>query len=56
MCRLVARSRRGGRRRHRHHARPDGPEEKLFLGWLDYTTVNAGGSGTFTLGPSQHPT
>jgi immune inhibitor A len=31
-----------------------GPEEKLFLGWLDYTEVNAGESGTFTLGPSQH--
>jgi immune inhibitor A len=31
-----------------------GPEEKLFLGWLDYTEVNAGQSGTFTLGPSQN--
>jgi immune inhibitor A len=31
-----------------------GPEEKLFLGWLDYTEVNSGQSGTFTLGPSQH--
>jgi len=31
-----------------------GPEEKLFLGWLDYTEVNPGESGTFTLGPSQH--
>jgi immune inhibitor A len=31
-----------------------GPEEKLFLGWLDYTEVNPGGKGTFTLGPSQH--
>ncbi|HWJ65151.1 MAG TPA: immune inhibitor A domain-containing protein [Nocardioides sp.] len=30
-----------------------GPEEKLFLGWLDYTEVNAGQSGTFTLSPSQ---
>jgi immune inhibitor A len=31
-----------------------GPEEKLYLGWLDYTEVNAGESGTYTLGPSQH--
>ncbi|WP_408898811.1 immune inhibitor A domain-containing protein [Nocardioides sp. R1-1] len=30
-----------------------GPEEKLFLGWLDYTEVNAGQSGSFTLSPSQ---
>ncbi|QBX57613.1 M6 family metalloprotease domain-containing protein [Nocardioides seonyuensis] len=30
-----------------------GPEEKLFLGWLDYTEVDAGESGTFDLGPSQ---
>ena len=31
-----------------------GPEEKLFLGWLDYTEVNAGQSGDFILGPSQN--
>jgi immune inhibitor A len=31
-----------------------GPEEKLFLGWLDYSEVNAGESGTFTLSPSQN--
>jgi immune inhibitor A len=31
-----------------------GPEEKLFLGWLDYSEVNPGAKGTFTLGPSQH--
>jgi immune inhibitor A len=31
-----------------------GPEEKLFLGWLDYSEVNPGKSGRFTLGPSQH--
>ncbi|KRF30269.1 immune inhibitor A domain-containing protein [Nocardioides sp. Soil805] len=31
-----------------------GPEEKLFLGWLDHTEVNAGQSGTYKLGPSQH--
>ena len=30
-----------------------GPEEKLFLGWLDYTEVNAGESGSYTLSPSQ---
>lgn len=30
-----------------------GPEEKLFLGWLDHTEVNAGEDGTFTLAPSQ---
>ena len=30
-----------------------GPEEKLFLGWLDYTEVDAGEAGTFTLSPSQ---
>jgi immune inhibitor A len=31
-----------------------GPEEKRFLGWLDYSQVNAGQSGTFLLGPSQN--
>jgi len=31
-----------------------GPEEKLFLGWLDYTSVDAGESGSYTLGPAQH--
>jgi immune inhibitor A len=31
-----------------------GPEEKLFLGWLDYKEVDAGENGTFNLGPSQH--
>lgn len=31
-----------------------GPEEKLFLGWLDYTEVNAGDTGDFVLGPAQH--
>ncbi len=31
-----------------------GPEEKLFLGWLDYSEVDAGESGTYTLSPSQN--
>lgn len=31
-----------------------GPEEKLFLGWLDYAEVDAGQTGTYKLGPSQH--
>lgn len=30
-----------------------GPEEKLYLGWLDYTEVNPGQSGSYTLSPSQ---
>lgn len=30
-----------------------GPEEKLSLGWLDYTEVNPGQSGSYTLSPSQ---
>lgn len=30
-----------------------GPEEKLYLGWLDHSTVATGQSGTFTLSPSQ---
>jgi immune inhibitor A len=30
-----------------------GPEEKLFLGWLDYQTVPLGASGSFTLNPAQ---
>jgi immune inhibitor A len=30
-----------------------GPEEKLFLGWLDYAEVPMGESGEFTLNPSQ---
>jgi immune inhibitor A len=30
-----------------------GPEEKLFLGWLDYQTVPVGASGSFTLNPAQ---
>ena len=30
-----------------------GPEEKLFLGWLDYTEVEKGESGQFTLSPSE---
>jgi immune inhibitor A len=30
-----------------------GPEEKLFLGWLDYREVNLGASGTFQLDPAQ---
>ncbi|TWG92333.1 immune inhibitor A [Nocardioides sp. J9] len=30
-----------------------GPEEKLFLGWLDYTEVDAGEEGAFKLSPSQ---
>lgn len=30
-----------------------GPEEKLYLGWLDYTEVDAGQEGTFKLSPSQ---
>ncbi|WP_109510362.1 immune inhibitor A domain-containing protein [Nocardioides speluncae] len=31
-----------------------GPEEKLYLGWLDYSEVDAGEDGTFKLSPSQH--
>ena len=31
-----------------------GPEEKLYLGWLDHTEVDPGENGTYTLGPSQH--
>lgn len=31
-----------------------GPEEKNYLGWLDYTEVNPGDSGTYKLGPSQN--
>lgn len=31
-----------------------GPEEKLFLGWLDYTDVQLGGEGTYQLDPSQN--
>ena len=31
-----------------------GPEEKLELGWLDYTEVNPGQSATANLGPSQN--
>jgi immune inhibitor A len=31
-----------------------GPEEKLFLGWLDYSTVGAGQSGSYTLNPAQY--
>jgi immune inhibitor A len=31
-----------------------GPEEKLFLGWLDHTEVEPGQSGTYTLNPAQH--
>jgi len=30
-----------------------GPEEKLFLHWLDYSEVNAGATGDYLLGPSQ---
>ncbi len=30
-----------------------GAEEKLFLGWLDYSTVDLGTSGDFTLNPAQ---
>ena len=30
-----------------------GPEEKLELGWLDYTEVDAGEAGEFTLSPAQ---
>ena len=30
-----------------------GPEEKLFLGWLDYTEVEKGESSQFTLSPSE---
>jgi immune inhibitor A len=29
-----------------------GPEEKMFLGWLDYRDVNLGQSGTFALDPA----
>ena len=28
-----------------------GPEEKLFLGWLDYSEVNAGQRGTYNARP-----
>ena len=31
-----------------------GPEEKLFLGWLKYSEVNAGEDATVDVGPSQH--
>ena len=31
-----------------------GPEEKLFLGWLDYSEVDAGQTGSFTLNPAQY--
>ena len=30
-----------------------GPEEKLYLGWLDYATVESGQSGSYSLSPSQ---
>ncbi|MBM0126304.1 immune inhibitor A domain-containing protein [Pimelobacter simplex] len=30
-----------------------GPEEKLFLGWLDHSEVSAGHSGSYRLSPSQ---
>ncbi|MFD2008508.1 immune inhibitor A domain-containing protein [Streptomyces narbonensis] len=30
-----------------------GAEEKLFLGWLDYTDAPLGASGTYTLNPAQ---
>lgn len=30
-----------------------GPEEKLFLGWLDYSEVGSGQSGSYRLSPSQ---
>ena len=33
-----------------------GATEKLFLGWLDYETVDAGDSATVDLGPSFHAT
>lgn len=29
-----------------------GPDERMFLGWLDYQTVNPGRSGKFTLSPA----
>ncbi|KQY56219.1 peptidase M6 [Nocardioides sp. Root140] len=31
-----------------------GPEEKLYLGWLDYSEVSPGESASIGLGPSQH--
>jgi len=31
-----------------------GPEEKVFLGWLNYAEVNGGQDATYDLGPSQH--
>jgi immune inhibitor A len=31
-----------------------GPEEKLFLGWLDYSTVATGQSASVTLNPAQY--
>jgi immune inhibitor A len=33
-----------------------GPDERMFLGWLDYQTVNPGQSGTYTLNPAGSPT
>ena len=33
-----------------------GPEEKLFLGWLDYTNVPMGDDGSFTITPAQTST
>jgi immune inhibitor A len=33
-----------------------GPHEKLFLGWLDYETVEAGRTETVDLGPAFHAT
>ena len=44
---------RGRGRRHRHHPGWVRPEEKLFLGWLDYTEVDKGESGQYTLSPSE---
>jgi immune inhibitor A len=32
-----------------------GPDERLFLGWLDYETVDSGKDGTFTLAPAADP-
>jgi immune inhibitor A len=33
-----------------------GPDERMFLGWLDYTTVDPGHKGSYTLNPAGSPT
>ena len=36
------------------HANGFGPDEKYFLGWLDYSVAKPGTRGKFVLGPSAH--